>query len=270
MQDMFAITEGHGMKQKISVLISNNEKASEGGEARCAALALACGENQAFALPDYADIPVDVQFMIDNPNKVWINGEEIVQKLVCNVELKQISDFYASKNTGHIATQIMTMIESGWPGFVAILGSLDEVQKNVPKIKSIHGNVQKRNQFDIIQDLNTSRALSANAAGSNVPVMFLSSNLNVSMKYILSYVKAILEGPNFSSFLPRFPVDPKGYCVLASIRNVGDVTAKKSLAALGPFNQLPWAGIGPEDLEKVVGKHKAKVLAEAFGVGWQI
>jgi hypothetical protein len=252
------------MKQKISCLIDSNEK----GSARASALALACAENPAFEVPDFAELPVDVQFRMVvgiDPHNGWPEVSGMV-----NVELKVIDDWYASKATGHVGSQIMTMIERGCPGFVAVLGSLDEVHLNVPKIKSVHGTVQKRSQFDIISDLNTSRALSGNAASSNVPVHFLSSNLNLSMKYILSYVKDILEGPNFASFLPRFDVDPRGYCVLASIRNVGDVTSKKTLEALGPFNQLPWAGIGPKDLEKIVGKAKAKCLADAFGVGWMI
>jgi hypothetical protein len=263
------------MKQKISCLIDSNEKGSD----RAKALALACGESQDFDLPTHADIPVDLQFKYVKYHLYRFNDEDDNchairddKILICNVELKQIDDFWASKATGHLGTQIMTMIAEDCPGFVAVLGSLDEVHLNVPKVKSVHGNVQKRNQFDIIGDLNTARALSGNAASSNVPVMFLSSNLNLSMKYILSYVKDILTGPNFASFLPRFPVDPQGYCILASIRGLGDVSAKGLLEAYGGIHQIvnecqhnPEAIANVPINGKKLGKAKANCLIRAFG-----
>jgi hypothetical protein len=260
--------------QKIKVFTDSNEHSSESGKTRMKALGLAVMENPLFELMKPVELPVDVRFEYEDIVGQY-RGEEnipIRETKRVNVELKLIDDWWSSKATGHVGEQIMAMISEGCPGFVAVLGSLDEVQLNVPKVKSVHGNVQKRNKFDIIGDLNTSRALSGNAASSNVPVMFLSSNLNTSMKYLLSYVKDILTGPNFASFLPHFPVDPQGYCILCSIPHIGHETALGLLCAYEGIWQI--ANECQHNSEaianmpingKKLGRSKASKLIKAFG-----
>jgi hypothetical protein len=156
---------------------------------------------------------------------------------------------------------------------VAVFGSLDEVLKEVPKIKTDKaGEFKLRSQTDIISDVNTARALSADAIACNVPIIFLSRNYERSFKWILSHAKSILTGPNMASWLPRFPTEPKGYQVLCSINGIGDVAAKGLLAAYGGIGQIAnECKHNPEALAackvggKALGKAKAGKLVEVFG-----
>lgn len=255
----------------ISVWLDSNEK----GSARAKALALAVGGDPAYDLAGFADLPVDMRVIStksvpssDNPDK-WTFP-------VCNVELKEIPDFWQSKNTGHLGQQILEMIAQGQPGFVAVFGSLQEVLAGVPKVK-LAGNpsgmkkFQARSQMDIVSDISTARAFCADAMACNVPIHFLSSNHEQSFAWILSYAKHILQGPNLASWLPRMPVDPRGYGVLCSINGIGDVAARGLLEAFGGIMAIALtARDDPDGLAatkingKALGPAKARKIAEAL------
>jgi hypothetical protein len=233
------------------------------------------GQSQGYQWQGFGELPVDMQasmsvYSEDYPES---GGPRIrgMVKTAINVELKEISDFWQSKNTGHLGQQIMSMVAEGQPGFVAVFGSLQEVMAGVPKMK-MDGRPKPRSHQDIAGDINTARALSADAIGCNVPVHFLSTNYEQSFRWILSYAKNILVGPNMASWFPRFPTEPNGYQVLCSINGIGDVAAKGLLRAYGGIGQIAnECKHNPEDLAKckingkALGKAKAAKLIEVFG-----
>jgi hypothetical protein len=266
----------------ILITVDSNEKGSE----RAKALALAVGGDPAYELEGFVDhIPVDMQFRLlkkcpscgdgqfEGLNGVCPECHDFgaVERIV-NVELKEVPDFWASKSSGHLGAQVLEIVAQGQPGFVAVFGSLQEVLAGVPKVKlgsnpSGMKKPQARSQMDIQQDISTARAFCADAMGCNVPVFFLSQNHQQSFAWILSYAKNILTGPNMASWLPRFPVEPRGYGVLCSLRGVGHTTALKLCSEFGLFNQLPWRDVSIDGLERAVGKSKAKSISDGFGIG---
>lgn len=260
------------MRPTFSILLDSNER----GSARATALAKACGGDPTYELQGFGDLPVDLQITSlssvpcsDNPD-VWTFP-------VCNVELKEIPDFWASKGSGHLGQQCLEMIAQGPPGFVAVFGSLQEVLVGVPKVK-MAGNPsgmikpQARSQMDIDSDVSTARAFCADAVACGVPVHFLCSDHEQSFRWILSYAKHILTGPSMASWLPRFPVEPRGYGVLCSIPGVGDVAARGLLEAYGGVGQiareaaLNFDGLAATKINgKALGPAKARKLAEVLG-----
>jgi len=255
------------MNPPILISMDTNEK----GTARATALALAAGSDPAYALQGFAELPVDLRFMHICGEDGFDGAPEC--DYMVNVELKEISDFWSSKNTGHLGQQIMTMIAEGQPGFVAVFGSLDEVLDQVPKVTSKRGyGFKVRSKTDIISDVNTARALSADAIACNVPIIFLSRNYERSFKWILSHAKSILTGPNMASWLPRFGSDPVGYGCLVSIPQIGDAAAK---AILNEFDSIGLLAQecrdDPDSIAEIpvngkrLGKAKAAKLIEVFG-----
>lgn len=255
------------MKQSpILISLDSNERGSE----RAKALALAVGGDPAYELEGFAELPVDMVCERAQADKDWIS-----QKVY--VELKEIPDFWGSKGSGHLGQQVLEMVASGSPGFVVVFGSLHEVLESVPKMKmwENHSGMkkpQRRSQMDVQQDISTARAFCADAAGCGVPVHFLSTNHEQSFAWILSYAKNILTSPNMASWLPRFPVEPRGYGVLCSIPGVGDVAAKGLLAAYGGIAQISSeARFNPAGLAgcmingRALGKAKAAKIAEVLG-----
>jgi hypothetical protein len=197
-------------------------------------LAQACGGDPTYELEGFAELPVDMQMHIgsDHDREFWGEGG------IVNIELKEIPDFWASKSSGHLGQQILQMISEGQPGFVAVFGSLQEVLAGVPKVANGGGKPMAKGQMAIRQDLSTARAFCADATACSVPVFFLSTNHQQSFAWILSLAKNMLMGPNLASWLPKFPVDPRGYGVLCSIPLIGDVAAKGLLQAYGGVAQI--------------------------------
>ena len=238
----------------ISILMDSNERGSD----RAKALAFAVGGDPTYDLAGFAELPVDMALRLDSRR--------------VNVELKEIPDFWASKNTGHLGMQILEMIAQGQPGFVAVFGSLQETLAGVPKMKTGEGKPRCRNQMDIASDVSKARAFCADATACGVPVHFLSQNHAQSFKWILSYSKHILTGPSLASWLPRFPVEPRGYGVLCSIPGIGDVAARGLLQAYGGIAAITLQACdNPEGLAackingKALGASKARKLAEVLG-----
>ena len=254
----------------ITILLDSNERGSE----RAKALALAVGGDPAYELAGFAELPVDMQFHLHQECKKY---GPCVQDLRVNVELKEIPDFWQSKNTGHLGQQCLEMIAHGSPGFIAVFGSLQEVLESVPKMKmweNMSGckKPQRRSQMDIQSDISTARAFCADATACGVPLFFLSTNHKQSFAWILSMAKNILTGPNLSSWLPRYPVEPRGYGVLCSIPGIGDVAARGLLEAYGSVGQIVnMAHYDPDALAsckingKALGASKARKLAEVLG-----
>lgn len=184
------------------------------------------------------------------------------------IELKTVQDFWASK-PGHLGEQIMAMIGEGVPGFVAVLGSVDEVLDAAPKV----GRHGKRSGQDIASDLSTCRALCDDAVACNVPIHFFSSRQALAFQWMLGYAKGILQGPNMAAWLPRFPVDPAGYGMLCSIRGIGHEAALALLQAYGGVEQI--VNTARFDIDtladtpvngKRLGAAKAGLIARAVGV----
>ena len=260
------------MKQKICVMLDSNEKGSD----RAKALALAVGGDPTYDLQGFAELPVDMALKIRDEDPIRGTNLCNISESVVHVELKEIPDFWSSKNTGHLGQQCLEMIAQGQPGFVAVFGSLQEVLAGVPKVK-LAGNpsgmkkFQARSQMDIVSDISTARAFCADAMACNVPVHFLSSNHEQSFAWILSYAKHILQGPNLASWLPRMPVDPRGYGVLCSINGIGDVVARGLLDAFGGVMAISRKACeDPDGLAatkingKALGPAKARKIAEAL------
>lgn len=260
----------------ISVLLDSNEKGSD----RAKALALAVGGDPTYDLQGFTELPVDMQFHLHKECQKYEEAVACepcsmgpcVQDLYVNAELKEIPDFWSSKNTGHLGTQILEMIAHGSPGFIAVFGSLQEVLAGVPKMKMGEGKPRARSQMDIASDVSTARAFCADAAACGVPVHFLSSNHEQSFRWILSYAKHILTGPSLASWLPRFPVEPRGYACLCAIPGIGDVAARGLLQAYGGIAAITLQACdNPEGLAackingKALGASKARKLAEVLG-----
>lgn len=273
------------MKSPILISMDSNEQGSE----RAKALALACGGDPTYELQGFAELPVDMRIMVPDsyfqagPWKKMPGGACIDTKsLQCNIELKEIPDFWASKSTGHLGQQVLQMISEGQPGFVAVFGSLQEVLAGVPKVKTpavncdagTHRNYEKRKKAMARSqaDISTARAFCADAGACNVPVFFLSSNHLQAFPWILSLAKNILTGPNLSSWPPRFSVEPRGYGVLCSIPGIGDAAAKGLLQAYGGIAQISnEAKCNPGALAKckvggkALGPAKAAKIVEVLG-----
>lgn len=270
---------------KLIVTMDSNEKPGP----RPTALARAIGADPAYELAGFAELPVDLQIRLPGhcPEHCEnAKGCGTVEKSKCgqwiservvNVELKEIDDFWASKSTGHLGQQLIEMIAAGQPGLVAVFGGLAEVLREVPKVKSADNpsgmrKAQARSQMDIQADVSTARAFCADAAAANVPVHFLAANHQQSFGWVLSYAKHILGSPNLASWLPRFPVEPRGYACLCSVPGIGDVAARGLLRAYGGVGQIAnEAKFNPEALArcqvngKAMGKAKAGKLIEVLG-----
>ena len=252
----------------ITILLDSNERGSE----RAKALALAVGGDPAYELAGFAELPVDMALKIRDEDPIRGTNLCNISEQVVHVELKEVPDFWASKNTGHLGTQILEMIAHGSPGFIAVFGSLQEVLAGVPKMKMGEGKPRARSQMDIQSDISTARAFCADMVACGVPVHFLSQNHEQSFRWILSYAKHILMGPNMASWLPRFPVEPRGYGVLCAIPGIGDVAARGLLEAYGSVGQiaheaaLNFDGLAATKVNgKAIGPAKARKLAEVLG-----
>ncbi len=253
------------MQEKISILMDSNERGSD----RAKALALVAASDPRYSLDGFADLPVDMRLSLERDLEE-VPGMSVTSFV--NIELKEISDFWQSKASGHLGTQIMAMIEQGRPGFVAVFGSLQEVMEAVPDVTQDGlGRPQRRQQTAVDQDLNTVRAFAADCAACNIPVHFLSQDKEQSFKYILSYAKHILTGPSMASWLPRFPQEPQGYQILCSINGIGDKAAIGLLEAYEGIEQIVTdCKFAPEELArtkingKALGPAKAERIRRAF------
>ena len=258
------------MTPPILVTMDSNENMPD--NKRPDACKYVTGQSQDYYWQGFREIPVDMKVYIRDEDP--IRGTDLfnISESAVHIELKEISDFWSSKNTGHLGQQIMTMIAEGQPGFVAVFGSVDEVLSEVPTCKTEKGRFKARSRTDIASDVNTARALSADALGCNVPIFFLSRNYERSFKWILSHAKAILTGPNMASWLPRFGCDPIGYCCLVSIPGIGDAAAKAILAEFDSLGLLAQdCREDPDSIAEIpvngkrLGKAKASKLIEVFG-----
>ena len=265
----------------ILISLDSNEK----GSPRATALAQAVGGDPAYELEGFAELPVDMR--LSQHTECEKHGKDLdcepcscgpcQQDFAVHVELKEIPDFWASKSSGHLGQQILEMVAAGQPAFVAVFGSLQEVLRAVPTQKALKNpsgcrKSQTRSQMDIQSDISTARAFCADAAGCGVPVFFLCRDHLQAFPWILSLAKNILTGPNMASWLPRFPVEPRGYQVLCSISGIGDVAAKGLLAAYGGIGQIvnevkfnPVGLAGCRINGKALGRAKAAKLAEVLG-----
>lgn len=255
----------------ILISLDSNERGSE----RAKALALAVGGDPAYELQGFAELPVDMCIS----TYAQFEAEDGPRNKMASVfvELKEIPDFWQSKSSGHLGQQILEMVAAGSPAFVAVFGSLQEVLRAVPTQKALQNpsgcrKSQTRSQMDIQNDISTARAFCADATACGVPVFFLCRDHLQAFPWILSLAKNILTGPNMASWLPRFPVEPRGYQVLCSISGIGDVAAKGLLRAYGGIGQIAnEAKFNPNALAackvngKALGKAKAAKIAEVLG-----
>lgn len=285
-----------GRMKPSPILISLDS--NEAGSRRATALARAVGGDPAYELQGFAELPVDMAVSI---GETWPGcsmqcgygigfrpSEHADECNACSclhsedrrvyIGLKEIPDFWASKSSGHLGQQILEMVSQGQPGFVAVFGSLQEVLQAVPTRKPIENpsgcrKSQLRSQTDIQDDLNTARAFASDATACGVPVFFLCKDHLLAFPWILSLAKNILTGPNMASWLPRFPVEPRGYGVLCAIPGVGDVAATGLLRYFGSVGRIfQVARENPELLASCpisnggkLGKAKAAKIREVLG-----
>lgn len=188
-------------------------------------------KGQFLRISDDAKQPTDIQCK-------W-NGH------FCHVEVKDTNgsnDLWGSKG-GHIGNQLVEILDGGQPGFVVVCGDLDDVLDEVPTMttrKTVKGTkTQWAGRYEQESNKSSLRALSADFAGCNVPIHYLSKNRVLSFKWALSYAKNILQGPNPLQWCPRF----KG-------------SARKQRALLGN-------GIGPKNAEALL-KHFGSIRAVAL------
>jgi hypothetical protein len=125
------------MTGKIQIIMSHNER----GSGRDTALARAVAEDARFELPEFADIPVDLQFKIeelqswpidrDYEGKLWREPEMVQKTFSC--ELKTPADYLASAlgNDGHLAMQYLDMAEAGHRCMILVLGSDEDVSQAI-------------------------------------------------------------------------------------------------------------------------------------------
>jgi ERCC4-type nuclease len=249
---------------KIKIFLDTNERGTD----RAVALARVAGADPAFELAGFDELPVDLKFVLRSEDPIGCGLANISDKTVL-VELKEIPDFWASKASGHLGQQLLSLVSEGQPGFVAVFGSLQETLEQVPRVTISNSKLTRRTQTEIAQDVNIARAICADAIACNVPIHFLSSNQEQSFRWIASYAKNVLTGPNLASWLPRFGVDAISYGMLCSIPGIGDSSARAILQAVPTISDV--VALSEQDLaeikvnEKRLGLVKAAKIRKAFG-----
>jgi hypothetical protein len=178
----------------------------------------------------------------------------------CHVEVKDTNgsnDVWGSKG-GHIGEQLVKLIDAGQPSFVVVCGSLEETLGEVPTLTTVKTKDGHRTQWagkHSTEGNKTSlRALSADFAGVNVPIHYLSKNRVLSFKWALSYAKNILLGGNPLQWCPRYKGNAGKQKALIG-GGIGEKNAKVLLDHFGTIQNIGNAsyddllkcpGIGPE------------------------
>ena len=210
---------------KIQVMADSNER----GNSRMAKLALALANDPRFEWKGYAELDVDLQFAIDNPSNIWVNGEKVkLPKWMFNVELKEPSDYIASalSPSGHLYQQVLSLRESGQPCMILVLGGDYQVTKAVKA--SLYGRYKGDElDYQIESYDDRLRDFEANAIALGVPVFRWETN---QFERLLSTAHKALTGGNLYGYGPR-PAEGERELVAASclFKGIGHETMKNIL-----------------------------------------
>lgn len=232
------------MSNKISLWIDSNERPPENEEERkkhrITHLISVASEDPRFDLEGFRSQDVDLEF------------SEGDRKFL--VELKLPTDYIASAlgPTGHLADQILTMREAGYPCMALVLGDDADVQAACLDALKTRYRGQER-AFQLASYLDRLIDFEANAGAMGVPVMRWKSQ---PWRRLLSMSHKILTGGDLYGYRPR-PAEGEREVVAASclFKNIGPETWKKILVdyqvCIAPRNGYARpleeiAGVGPK------------------------
>lgn len=166
------------------------------------------------------DIPCDILFEED--------GERFA------VEIKTVKDYYSSRDSTRLCSQLLRFIEDGDPCSILILGSFDDVMANVPDFAD-HGRRFKR---DIEMDNMRSQNILAECFGVYVPVLFLSNNPITSFIFLLRVAMQVLRGGSVVNIMPKPDKSARKKAMLCMIKGVGEKTANAIIHEYGTLYDL--------------------------------
>ncbi len=242
------------MSEPILMSISSNEKNTP-DRVKDLVAAIDSFHGQIIRIQDDAKQPADIQCKY--------RGH------FCHIEVKdtkETNDLWGSKN-GHIGDQLVKLIDSGQPAFIVVCGSLDEVLAEVPTLttqKTKEGHKTKwAGKYEQESNKSSLRALSADFAGCNVPIHYLSKNRVLSFKWALSYAKNILQGPDPLQWCPRFEGNARRQRALLG-NGIGPKNAATLIEHFGSIRHI--ANAGYEELMKCpgIGPERAISIMELF------
>lgn len=105
---------------------------------RATKLATAIADDPRFALLEVnTEIPLDVQFSIDNSKTTFDNADGLLEELarpdVFNIELKEPADYIQSAlgRDGHLYMQLLAAREAGHPCMVVVLGGDNQITESI-------------------------------------------------------------------------------------------------------------------------------------------
>lgn len=242
------------MNEPILLSISPNERNTP-ERVKDLVAAIASFHGQIVRIQDDAKQPADVQCK-------W-HGR------YCHLEIKdtqETNDLWNSKQ-GHIGDQLCKLIDAGQPAFVAVIGTLDEVLAEVPTLttqKTKDGHKTKwAGKYAQESNKSSLRALSADFAGCNVPIHYLSKDRVLSFKWALSYAKNILQGADPLQWCPRFKGSARRQRALLG-NGIGPKNASALIEHFGSIKHI--ANANYEDLLKCpgIGPERAISVMELF------
>ena len=187
----------------------------------------------------------------------------------CHIEVKDTqksNDLWGSKQ-GHIGDQLVKILDGKQPGFVVVCAHLDDVLQEVPTMttrKTANGHkTQWAGKHEQESNKTSLRALSADFAGCNVPIHYLSKDRVLSFKWALSYAKNILQGPDPLQWCPRFKGSARKQRALLG-NGIGHKNAEALLNHFGTIRAIALAGF--DDLKKCpgIGPERAISIMELF------
>ena len=212
-----------------------------------------------FIFDGFADLPCDLLIEDIDPC-----GDDVATHHPVYVELKLIPDLWTSKNSGHLGEQIGKMTQMGFPGFVAVFGSVDEVLAATPEFSFVGGRKKYRDWKTKAIDMDTLRALSGDAKGCNIPIHYFSKNEIITFKFIFSYARNIINGPDIYQWLPHADSRYAAKSMLCMIPGIKNTIATTLLDTFGSVSNI--ANQSVEELQKIrgIGPSKAKKIYESF------
>ena len=236
----------------IRAMYDSNETIGNGR--RIFSLEQAIADSKDFGRLEKAELETDLRFLNEAGKAV-------------NVELKEIDDFWASMGNGHLGSQLVTMAsQKEDANLVVVYGSLNETMAAIPRVFRDKGRLVTRTPNEVINLTSRARALCSVANSCNIPIHFFSSNHLITSRWVLGYVKSIMEEPGLAGFLPRFPVDARAYAMLCMVPNIGDVTARTLLDYFRVLSDLvECLRDQPSVLVDLIGYSKTNSLLKTFG-----
>lgn len=247
---------------KIQVFADSNES----GSSRMAKLALALVNDLRFEWKGYAELDVDLQFVISEYSEDYPkNGGRRIRANVSkyfNAELKEPSDFVTSaiSPSGHLYQQVLSLRESGHPCMILVLGGDDEVQAAVKDALVTRYRGQELG-FQIASYNDRLMDFEANCEALGCPVRRMKTS---PWKRLLSTAHKILTGGSLMQYAPRPAEGEREITALCVAKGIGPKTAAAIYSDYGSIANLCTATM--EDLAafKQDGRKIGQAKAEAI------